>query len=244
MKQILLVSLILLYLFLFNAPFNVLQGQTGCVLKPPVQHIDFGNSKPSGERSFSLSQDYRQVHYCPQDGCYAIVPSTNDCFDGHWITLNQDYTPNDNEGKMLLVNAAYRPGLFFVTTFTGLSPNTTYELAAWLLNVCRAAYNCDPIRPNLRFIIANTAGKELAKFSTGELPQGGTTSWLQYTAAFKTPSNVNTVILKIETIADGGCGNDFALDDITLRECVAAKTIIKEKPAPPTTSAASAHDRC
>ena len=227
MKQ--LVPLLTLYL-LFGALANSALGQAGCVLQPPVYHIDFGGSNPSAvsaEQNFSLSQQYRRQENCPQDGQFSIVSATSNCFNGHWITLNEDHTPGDTGGKMLLVNASYNKGLLMVTTFTGLLPHTTYQLGAWIINVCLAAYNCDPIRPNLRFVVSNTQGKELAKFSTGNLPAAGTTSWLQYTADFTTPPGVSTVLLKIETNVDGGCGNDFAIDDITLRECRIVRPVVK-----------------
>ena len=228
-----LVSLLTLYL-LFGALAHSVLGQAGCVLQPPVYHINFGGSKPGAalaEQNFSLSQQYRRQENCPQDGQFAIVSATSDCFDGHWITLNEDHTAGDTDGKMLLVNASYNKGLLLVTAFTGLLPNNTYELGAWIINVCLAAYNCDPIRPNLRFVVTNTQGKELAKFSTGDLPRAGTTSWLQYTANFTTPPGTSTVLLKIETNVDGGCGNDFAIDDITLRECRIVTPIVKTTPA-------------
>ena len=231
MKQISFVSMIALYLFFFQAPWNKLRGQAGCELQPPALQVDFGNSTRSVELNLSSIGNYQQVyHDCPQDGNYAIVSSTSDCFSGHWITVNQDHTPNDTEGKMMLVNAAYRTGVFFVTTLKGLSPNTNYELSAWVLNVCWAAFTCIPARPNLLFIVENSAGKELAKFVTGELPLAGTTSWIQYSALLKTPADGGALLLKIETKADGGCGNDFAIDDITLRKCMVNKSIINERP--------------
>ncbi|MBC7889800.1 MAG: hypothetical protein H7Z13_18135 [Ferruginibacter sp.] len=231
MKQILFVNLQLLYILLFHATPNVPPSPGDCILQPPLLQIDFGSRDRSMEVVFSSTENYDRVYAnCPEDGNYAIVPSTSDCFGSHWITINQDHTPNDIEGKMLLVNAAYRPGLFFVTSLKDLSPNTTYELGAWLVNVCRAGFNCTPIRPDLRFIIENTAGKELAKFSTGELTPTGTASWMQYSALFKTPAIVGTLSLKVETKPDGGCGNDFAIDDITIRECIVPEPPVKEVP--------------
>lgn len=222
----------LLILLFAAAMYNTAQAQAGCVLQPPVFRINFGSSNPSAAQNFSLSQDYSREYDCPQDNHYAIVSATSDCFDGHWITLNEDHTPGDVDGKMLLVNAAYNKGVLMVIPFTGLLPNTNYELGAWIINVCLAAYNCDPIRPNLRFLVTNTQGKELAKFSTGDLPRAGTTSWLQYTANFTTPADVTTVLLKISTNNAGGCGNDFAIDDITLRECRVAPSVVKASPKP------------
>ncbi len=207
--------------------------QENCVLQPPMIKIDFGSTQKQFELNTSMIESYNLIYNdCPQDGNYAILPATKDCFSGHWFTVNQDHTPGDIEGNMLLVNAAYTPGPFFVTTLKGVLPNTTYEFGAWVLNVCWAAYRCIPIRPNLRFIITTPAGRELAKFSTGEMPPAGAASWIEYTARFKTPPNTGTLLLKVETKIDGGCGNDFALDDITLRECKIPERVVKQKPPP------------
>ncbi|MEP7110967.1 MAG: hypothetical protein ABI760_23430 [Ferruginibacter sp.] len=225
--------IILYLLLLFNGQLNPLWGQAGCVLQPPLLQIDFGNDSRPMEPGLSPPDNYERVYdYCPQDGNFAIVSSTGDCFNGHWIMLSQDHTPNDTGGKMLLVNAAYRPGLFFVTALRGLLPNTTYEMAAWLLNVCRPRFECTNIRPDLRFIVENTAGIELVKVSTGGLIPTGAITWIQYSALFKTPADVGTLILKIENKANGGCGNDFAMDDITIRECLQPKPVVKDEPGP------------
>ena len=221
------------WLLLFTVLFRPLPAQQGCVLQPPVYTFSFGGSQSPEGQSFSLSENYSRVfHDCPNDGHFALVSSTSDCFSSHWINVSEDHTPGDADGKMLLVNASYNRGPFFATSLAGLKPNTNYQLGAWVLNVCLAAFNCDPLRPSLRFIIAGRDGRELAKFVTGELPRAGSTSWLQYTANFTTPAVTNAVILKIETVGDGGCGNDFALDDITVRECVTPKSIVKEKALP------------
>src|SRR5688572_23020924 len=155
--------------------------QAGCVLQPPMLKIDFGSRDKSFELNTSLIENYNLINdYCPQDGNYALVSATRDCFRGHWFDVNQDHTPGDLEGNMLLVNSSYTPGLFFTTTLTGVLPNTTYEFGAWMLNVCWAAVHCIPMRPNVRFIITTLQGKELAKFSTGEMPPAGGASWIQY----------------------------------------------------------------
>jgi hypothetical protein len=50
--------------------------------------------------------------------------------------------------------------------------------------------------------------------------------WSQHLAYFTTPASSSTLQLIMADNAPGGCGNDFALDDITFREC------IKEIPQP------------
>ena len=205
-----------------------MRAQANCVLQPPVVRIDFGSGNQLQGADFSPFENYRRVnHECPPDGSYAILSSTGDCFGGNWVTLSQDHTPGDAAGNMMLVNASIQPGAFFVSPLNGLLPNRTYELAVWLVNVCRPDHECTEIRPNLGFVIEN-AGRELARFSTGPINRTGTGAWMQYNAWFKTPANAGTYLLKIETKIEGGCGNDFAMDDITIRECVPPPPVVKE----------------
>ncbi|MDO9377167.1 MAG: hypothetical protein Q7T76_22260 [Ferruginibacter sp.] len=223
-------TVFLCFLFLSFNPF-ALFAQAECILQHSMLKIDFGNRNKQFELNTSLVKNYNLIDgYCPQDGNYAIVPATRDCFNGHWFSVNQDHTPGDIEGNMLLVNASYEPGLFYSTALKGVLPNTTYEFGAWMLNVCWAGNNCTPIRPNVRFIIKTVDGQELAKFSTGEMPPSGGGAWLQYTARFTTPASTGILLLLVETKGPGGCGNDFALDDITLQECKVPIPPTKEKP--------------
>ncbi|MEO5893177.1 MAG: hypothetical protein ABIQ31_23200, partial [Ferruginibacter sp.] len=177
MTKISFLTITILYLLLLTVPIDSVKGQANCVLQPSVLRIDFGSGRGAPDPNLSLSENYRRVlDYCPQDGHYSILSSTNDCFGGHWLTLAQDHTPNDIDGNMLLVNAAYQPDLFFTAPLNGLSPNTTYELAVYLLNVCKPGFDCTDNWPNLRFVIENTAGVELAKFSTGRMTPTGVAS--------------------------------------------------------------------
>ncbi|MEO6719386.1 MAG: hypothetical protein ABIN67_03430 [Ferruginibacter sp.] len=200
-----------------------------CVLQPPSIKIDFGNAGKAPEVNLSGISGYERIDGpCPQDGHYTFTTFTEDCFNGHWITMDQDHTNGDVDGKMLLVNASYPAGIFFMVNIDGLKPNTIYELGSWIVNVCKPYYDCAGIRPNLRFIIENGVGQLLARFGTGDIEPTGEVTWLQYSARFTTPTAGGRIVLKIEDKAEGGCGNDFALDDITLQECLLPKPV--EKP--------------
>ena len=228
----------LLFLFFHTACWQHVAAQN-CNLKPPAIKIDFGSRSKSSGVNLSALQNYEQVNgLCPQDGHYSFVSSTTDCFNGHWVIMDHDHTPGDSDGKMLLVNSSYPPGLFFIVNIDGLLPNRRYELGAWLVNVCRPEFECTGIRPNLRFIVETTAGKELARFGTGYIIPTGMGTWLNYAAFFTTPATGGRLVLKIENTSEGGCGNDFALDDITFRECVVTKPEQRSeaKPLPPATA--------
>ena len=71
---------------------------------------------------------------------------------------------------MMVVNASYTPGDFFVKTVDGLCPNTTYEFAAWILNVCSHLHAGKCIKPNITFNIETTSGTVLQTYKTGDIP--------------------------------------------------------------------------
>jgi hypothetical protein len=176
---------------------------------------------------------------CPDDGNYAFVSYAADCFSGHWHTLEADHTAGDAEGRMMLVNAAYSPGPFFMLNIAGLKGGATYQLANWLMNVCDPGFECTSIPPLIKVSILG-GGRLLNSFTTGEIAPSPTPQWKKYAAQFTLPPDVSSITLQMEDANPGGCGNDFALDDITLQECLlppakvkvvppATKTIVTEK---------------
>jgi hypothetical protein len=61
------------------------------------------------------------------------------------------------------------------------------------------------------------------------LPQTASPLWKVYSGIFTTPEDATTLRVIMEDVTLGGCGNDFALDDITLRECIVPIPIVKKE---------------
>jgi gliding motility-associated-like protein len=183
-------------------------------LGDPVVNITFG-SDGSNNTGYIPTNAYTYTSSsCPNDGYYTITKSTSGCFGGTWITVNADHTGN---GAFMLVNASFAPGDFLITKVTDLCPNTTYEFAAWMMNVMGRS----GIKPNITFNIETTSGTILQTFSTGDIPEAFSGSWTQYGFFFTTPANNPVIVLRMTNNAPGGIGNDLAMDDITFRPCSA-----------------------
>lgn len=180
-------------------------------LGDPVVDITFGGGAGNSNYAPTNAYTYTQST-CPNDGFYTITRSTSGCFGGNWHTVNSDHTGN---GAFMLVNASYQPGDFFVTTVTDLCPNTSYQFAAWIMNVL----NTFGIKPNLTFTIETEDSTILGQYSTGDIPTSTEPSWKEYGLYFTTPVENIPIILRITNNAPGGNGNDLALDDITFRPC-------------------------
>ncbi len=192
-------------------------------LGDPIINKDFGYGRNPG---IPLSQIYTDYDYvpmgCPNDGMYTIANRIDTCFGSSWHKLSHDHTGNPN-GYMMIVNATYAPGIFYTqqTNSGQLCPNTTYEFAAWIINIDSAsACGSNSIKPNITFTIATTNGTILKTYNTGDIPTTNAPQWNQYGTFFTTPaSGSQVVVVTMTNNAPGGCGNDIALDDITFRAC-------------------------
>lgn len=134
----------------------------------------------------------------------------------------------DNSGYMLMVNADYVASEIYRQTISNLCPNTYYEFSAWVKNIC-ATCGIDSIGqqftgtptapssgypgvyPNLSFSLNG-----IDYYNTGEID---TLGWLKKGFTFKTDSNQTSAVFTIRNNAQGGGGNDWALDDISVATC-------------------------
>ncbi|MBP6233905.1 MAG: T9SS type A sorting domain-containing protein [Chitinophagaceae bacterium] len=149
-------------------------------------------------------------------------------------------------GYMLVVNAAYRTDLAFNFSVSGACPNTYYEISGWFKNVCYKC-GCDSlgrgatsgsvlyiptapgdssgVRPNIAFQING-----IDHYTTGDILYqglGGTqtgsdtlNNWVKRGFVYKTGPSETSFTLTLRNNAPGGGGNDWALDDLSLRTCL------------------------
>jgi hypothetical protein len=129
-------------------------------LGDPVVNIGFGSGTglgsplPAGVTNYIFTDSP-----CPDDGYYTVVNKVGDCFGTTWHQLSEDHTPNDVNGYMMLVNASFAPGDFFTTTVNNLCGGTTYEFAAWIVNVLKLNACADGgKKPDVTFRIETPAG--------------------------------------------------------------------------------------
>ena len=207
-------TIVIIFVFVsVIAKSQLCQGSLG----DPVVNITFGAGANPGAPLAAATTDYTYSNTdCPNDGQYTIRNNTTACFGNTWHTITQDHTGNAN-GYFMLVNASYTPSDFYLDTVHGLCANTTYEFAAWILNVMNPLANY--ILPNLTFSIEETNGNVIQTLNTGDINATAVAQWNQYGVYFTTPIGITDVVLRIRNNAPGGNGNDLALDDITFRPC-------------------------
>ncbi|MBC7947284.1 MAG: gliding motility-associated C-terminal domain-containing protein [Chitinophagaceae bacterium] len=189
-------------------------------LGDPLVNITFGSGSNPGPALTAATTSYQYISGdCPNDGAYTVRSNTVSCFGNTWHTLNTDHTGDPN-GYFMLVNASFQASAFYIDTVKGLCGGTTYEFAAWIINVLRpSSCNNAGIQPNLTFTLERTDGTVLRTYNTNNIPSLASPAWQQFGFFFTTPTNVSDVVLRIFNNSLGGCGNDLALDDITFRPC-------------------------
>ncbi len=209
-----------LLLLVLLVAFSQLHSQlcTGS-LGDPIINITFGAGSNPGS-ALTTTTNLQYINYdCPNDGSYTVRNNIPPCFGNTWHNLNSDHTGNAN-GYFMLINASLEKSEFYIDTVKGLCPNTTYEFAAWIMNVLiPSACFGNGINPNLTFNIEKTDGTVLQTYSTGDIIATSSPVWKQAGFFFATPSDASNVVVRIINNSIGGCGNDLAIDDITFRAC-------------------------
>jgi gliding motility-associated-like protein len=215
-KPLYILKYLLFFLVTISSFFKSAAQLCNGSLGDPTVNITFGSGPNPGPQLSAIGTGYTYKSVdCPNDGMYSIRNTTTTCFGNTWHSLIRDHT-GEPQGYFMLVNASYQPSDFYVDTVKNLCANTTYEFAAWIMNIMKVP---NSIRPNITFQIEKDDGTVLKKMNTGDLPETTAPQWKQYGFWFSTPPGVQKIVLRITNNAPGGIGNDLVLDDITFRPC-------------------------
>lgn len=154
------------------------------------------------------------------DGFSGLVKTPS--IGGNGFLNSSDHTGNPN-GLMMLINAPSTAStIFFEYVMNDLCPNTTLRLSLWILNVnppgtCGSGYQYPNV--TLRAIDTST-GNVLGTSATGNIPTNQT--WTPYSIIFNNASTSSVKLQIINNSVGNGCGNDIAIDDITVSPCIPA----------------------
>ncbi|MBP1652784.1 MAG: gliding motility-associated C-terminal protein, partial [Bacteroidetes bacterium] len=170
-------------------------------LGDPVVSIDFGSGTASfgGALASGITTYTYVAQAFPSDGYYTIESSTAASGTVWWST-----TDHTGGGYMMVVNAATSvKDYFYKKTVTGLCGGTTYEFAAWVVNLLRSQDN-NP--PNVTFSILSTdESTTYGSYTTGSIPlTSGSAVWKHFGFYYTTPAGVTDVEIKISNSSPGG----------------------------------------
>jgi hypothetical protein len=155
---------------------------------------------------------------------------TNNATQGdlsNWISLT-DRTGGVN-GRMMVVNADAAAGIIYRDTLPVSCPGQQYSLSFWAAFIGNGAYQtvCDGLG-GFRFpmitvrIRDKVTGLVITQFTTDTIKL---TVWQQLGMKWVMPTGYSNVILELINEGEGGCGNDFALDDIQYGVCDPSPTV-------------------
>jgi len=179
----------------------------------------------------STNQLAKRVPNCAGPPAPTVFDNCNNrMFNGHWDidgdhsgtttpTGNLPPGPATDGGYMLMVNADYVASEVYRQTITGLCPNTDYEFSAWVRNICPTcgidstgvAQYRPGVLPNLTFVLDG-----IDRYSSGYMD---TVGWLKKGFLFRTGASPN-MTFSIRNNGQGGGGNDWVMDDITITTCL------------------------
>ncbi|MDA0701028.1 MAG: gliding motility-associated C-terminal domain-containing protein [Bacteroidetes bacterium] len=128
-----------------------------------------------------------------------------------------DHTEGDTNGRMFVVNADIPVGEFYRRTIA-LNQNIDYTFSAWITTLYDTdTFICqgNSVPSNVRFRIEDLAGNTIEETVTGDLANGPDPNWQEFFINFNTGANTAIQLVLINNAA-GGCGNDLAIDDISL----------------------------
>lgn len=185
----------------------------------PLVNITFGAGNNPGPPLQAASAAYKYTTSdCPNDGEYTIRNNSIGCYYGDWHSVVKDHT-GDSSGYFLLTNASALPTDFYLGTINDLCSSTIYQFEAWVLNITKPT-SCGNggAKPNITFKIEKSDGTLLDSFNTQDINTTTLPEWQRFRFTFST-SETN-IVLRMHTNTVGGCGGDFAIDDISLSPCI------------------------
>ncbi len=192
-----------------------------CTVEPLCEAVDFEENFGTGTGRDCDLDGATTTYICNtttqvEDGEYTISNTSTGLNTG-WHVDMEDHTEGDVDGRMLFVNADFATGEFYRRTIT-LNESTDYTFRAWITTV----YDTDTgicggtsIPSNVIFRIEDPGGNLIEETNTGDIPNGPDPLWQEFFINFNTATNTDIQLVLINN-SIGGCGNDLAIDDITL----------------------------
>lgn len=158
---------------------------------------------------------------------FTISNNANNGDPGNWISLT-DHTGGVN-GRMLLINADAPPNVIYKDTLPSVCGGQEYSLSVWVAFIGNSTYQtiCGGLGgfkyPKILMRIRDlSTGLVITQFTTNDITL---TSWQQLGMKWVMPTGFSNVIFEFINAGPGGCGNDFAIDDIQFGICDPAPTV-------------------
>lgn len=173
------------------------------------------------------SLTYQPSGVLSSEGTYRVINNTQQMPEWHF---SADHTPNDIDGKVMVINGQSETFFRHVINLpTGFAPGP-YASSLYLMNV-NTPGTCapDPLLPYINFRVEylnqNGAWVDMqnSPVSSNFVQQSANPTWVLLGGVFILPPTgvftVTQIRVTLSNQTSGGCGNDYAIDDIKFASC-------------------------
>ncbi len=190
------------------------------------------NTGPATEPYPNVTPDFTYVvpdptKFTPIDGEYTVQNIMTNAMSnqiGAWWRI-ADHTTGNETGRMMVVNG-FNPGSVFFRSTVPVTPNTNFLFSTWVLNLFKVE-GYPP--PQLGVRILDQNNNVLYQATLGnQIPVNiNAPEWKEIGTVINSQNNTQ---LTVEFFSEGVgvVGNDYAIDDVSLRE-IAVPTFIPVK---------------
>ena len=130
------------------------------------------------------------------------------------ITVNSSGAASDDSatGRFLLVNGANPGNPVLVSTISGLTPNTNYQVTGLFANLFDNGAT-GALLPNVDIYVNG-----VSYYKTGNIPQDQVAKWRRSGFVFNSGASTSVTFSLVNNVSSGN-GNDFAFDQLNVNQC-------------------------
>lgn len=194
-----------------NGTFGAISPGSIPETSPPTS--PYPNIMPQNPPSYVYQQ------YLPNNGGiavghYSVTNVITNSYVAWWGVA--DHTTGNETGRMLVVTGE-DPNRVFFTQTVSVKPNTNYFFSTWVLNLTRDRFLTTP---KLEFAIQDNTGSQIfSQTIQAEIDPGTVPTWFQV-ARLINSGNASSLTLIFTFRGVRRVGEDFLIDDISLREAI------------------------
>jgi len=218
-----------LVFLLLSVCFSVkIHAQVTCTNATTLWSDDFGTGTTASSSPDILTSGlfYQETGNLSSEGSYRVINNTQQ--KPEWLN-STDHTGNTN-GKMLVVNGQAETFYQHIITNTHGFIAGNYSVSLFLMNVDSIGIcSPNPLLPiatiNVEYFSESNTWISLSgsPYTASPVQENNNATWINQGANFTLPATGSffpkEIRITIGDGTDGGCGNDFAMDDVSFSLC-------------------------
>lgn len=216
----------------FNSFTIKTYAQITCQSETPLFSENFGTGTiaTNDTNVISTALAYLTLGPLAGEGTYRVINSSRQKPEWH---ASDDHTANDENGKMLVVNGEAET--FYshrVDAVNGFFPSlpSSFIASFYIMNIDTPG-TCAPnpllpmITIRVEYLSADGTWQPLtgSPYTAPIVTQAATPTWVLIGSSFSIPSTGSFLVKSLRMVISdgtkGGCGNDFAMDDVKFSRC-------------------------